>query len=195
VILNSFFDRIVLINLDRRADRLELFTEQADAVGLKFERFAAVDAQSEKITGAQACAASHREVVTQAQADGVGRLLIFEDDAVFADNFADKCEVVLAHIPHDWQMFYLGSWPYSIIPVNSLVAKTHGTICTHALGFKSEIFDFVIECSLGPTPIDDQLARRHCEINAYMAQPSIVNQRPGFSDIRNHDVDYVDFIR
>jgi hypothetical protein len=195
VILNSFFDRVVLINLDRRSDRLETFSERAEAVGLTFERFSAIDAQTSQMTGAQACAASHREVVTQAKADGVGRLLIFEDDATFSNIFAHECQEVLAKTPKDWQMLYLGSWPHSIIPINDRIARTDGTICTHAFGYKAEVFDLVIEASLGPTPIDDQLSMRHSSIKTYIAHPAIVTQRPDFSDIRNHQVDYTEFIR
>lgn len=195
MILNSFFDRVVLINLKRRPDRLEKFTNQAKSFGLEFERFEAIDARTENLTPQQACAASHREVVTRAKADGVGRLLVFEDDALFSDRFADACEVILGMVPADWQMLYLGSWPHSIIPVNHLIARTEGTICTHAFGFKSEVFDLVIESSLGPTPIDNELSIRHGSIRTYMAHPSIVTQEPGFSDIRNHEVDITAFIR
>lgn len=195
MILNSFFDRVVLINLARRPDRLEKFTDQAKSVGLEFERFEAVDAQTENLTPPQACAASHREVVTRAKADGVGRLLIFEDDALFVPHFEAACEVVLGMIPSDWQMFYLGSWPHSIIPVNNLVARTEGTICTHAYGFKSDVFDLVIEASVGPTPIDNELSIRHGTIRTYMAQPGLATQEPGYSDIRNTKTNYTDFIR
>lgn len=195
MILNSFFDRIVLINLARRKDRLERFTARAASVGLQFERFEAIDATTERMTPPQACAASHREVVTQAKADGVGRLLIFEDDAIFVEKFEAACEVVLSMVPSDWQMLYLGSWPHSVIPVNKLVARTEGTICTHAFGFKSDVFDLVIESSLGPTPIDNELSIRHGSIRTYMAHPSIVFQEPGFSDIRQHETDYTGFIR
>lgn len=195
MILNSFFDRVVLINLARRPDRLEKFTAQAEAVGLQFERFEAIDAREEGLTPPQACAASHREVVTRAKADGIGRLFIFEDDAVFAPHFEAACEVVLAMVPSDWQMFYLGSWPHSIIPVNNLIARTDGTICTHAYGFKSDVFDLVIESSMGPTPIDNELSIRHGTIRTYMAHPSVVTQEPGYSDIRNTETNYTDFIR
>lgn len=195
MILNSFFDRVVLINLKRRPDRLEKFTAQAKSVGLEFERFEAIDAHTENLTPQQACAASHREVVTRAKADGVGRLLIFEDDALFSDRFEPACEVVLSMLPSDWQMFYLGSWPHSVIPVNQLVARTEGTICTHAFGFKSDVYDLVIESSMGPTPIDNELSIRHGTIRTYMAHPSIVTQEPGFSDIRNTETNYTDFIR
>lgn len=195
MILNEFFDRIVLINLDRRSDRLEQFSERADAVGLTFERFSAIDAQTNNLTPPQACAASHREVVTQAKADGVGRLFIFEDDATFSNTFAQQCADVLTATPIDWQMLYLGSWPHSVIVVNDYVARTDGTLCTHAYGFPESIFDLVIDASLGPTPIDDQLSMRHSSIQTYIAHPSIVTQRPSFSDIRQHVVDYTEFIR
>ena len=195
MILNSFFDKIVLINLARRPDRLEKFTAQAASFGLEFERFDAVDARTENLTPQQACAASHREVVTQAKAEGVGRLLIFEDDALFPDRFADACEVVLGMVPKDWEMLYLGAWPLELKPVNQLVARTTASIVTHAYGFKSDVFDLVIEASLGSTPIDDQLSKRHGEIKTYIAHPAIVTQMPDFSDIRGCVVDYTDTIR
>jgi hypothetical protein len=194
MILNSFFDRVVVINLARREDRMEKFASLASKVGLKYERFEAVDAQKESITGARACAASHREVVTQAKADGVGRLFIFEDDASFSLQFASQCEKLFGQVPEDWQMLYLGSWPHSIIPIDDMVARTHGTVCTHAFGFKAEVFDLVIECSQGVTPIDNELSIRHASIQTYMAHPSIVVQRPDFSDIRNHEVNYLPYM-
>jgi hypothetical protein len=195
VILNDFFDRVVLINLKRRPDRLEKFTERAEAVGLTFERFEAIDARDSQMTPPQACAASHREVVTQAKADGVGRLFIFEDDATFSNVFASECDRIFDALPNDWQMLYLGSWPHSILPINDCLALTQGTICTHAYGFPAETYDLVIEASLGPTPIDNELSIRHNSIQTYMAHPAIVTQRPDFSDIRNHEVDYTEFIR
>jgi hypothetical protein len=195
VILNDFFDRVVLINLERRRDRLEKFVQEAEAVGLQFDRFSAIDAQQSRLTPPQACAVSHREVVTQAKADGVRRLFIFEDDASFSSTFAEDCQRILDCLPDDWQMLYLGSWPHSIIPINDILARTDGTICTHAFGFPAETFDLVIESSLGPTPIDNELSIRHSSIKTYMAHPSIVEQRPDFSDIRGHEVDYSGFIR
>jgi len=190
--LNDFFDRVALINLDRRKDRLGRFDIQAINLGIEFVRYSAIDAEAIGISGAKACAASHRQVLADALADGVERLFIFEDDAGFDAEFTDKFSAIASRLPDDWQMFYLGSWPYSIIDIGiEGLKKTHGNILTHAYGAKREIFEDLIQASLDPiNPIDAAYGLLHPRIVTYMASPSLVTQTPDFSDIRRHEVDY-----
>ena len=190
--LNEFFDRVALINLDRRTDRLGRFVSQAISLGIEFVRYSAVDAEACGITGQRACAASHRQVIADALADGVERLFIFEDDAGFDAEFNAKFDHISKVVPDDWQMLYLGSWPYSIIDVGiEGLKRTQGNILTHAYGAKREIFEQLIECSLKEQhPIDEAYALLHEEVMTYMASPSFVTQLPDFSDIRKHQVDY-----
>jgi len=190
--LNEFFDRVALINLDRRTDRLGRFVSQAISLGIEFVRYSAVDAEACGITGQRACAASHRQVIADALADGVERLFIFEDDAGFDAEFNAKFDHISKVVPDDWQMLYLGSWPYSIIDVKiEGLKRTRGNILTHAYGAKREIFEQLIECSLKEQhPIDEAYALLHEEVMTYMASPSFVTQLPDFSDIRKHQVDY-----
>lgn len=189
--LNDFFDRVALINLDRRTDRLGQFVSQAISLGIDFVRYSAIDAEACGITGQRACAASHRQVLADALADGVERLFIFEDDAGFDAEFNAKFSAIASRLPDDWQKFYLGSWPHSIIDVQIAgIRKTHGNILTHAYGAKREVFEDLIEASLDPVnPIDEAYSRIHHRIQTYMAHPSIVTQIPDFSNIRNHFVD------
>jgi glycosyl transferase family 25 len=190
--LNEFFDRVALINLDRRTDRLGRFVSQAISLGIEFVRYSAVDAEACGITGQRACAASHRQVIADALADGVERLFIFEDDAGFDAEFNAKFDHISKVVPDDWQMLYLGSWPYSIIDVGiEGLKRTQGNILTHAYGAKREIFERLIECSLDTRhPIDAAYGLLHREVVTYMASPSFVTQTPDFSDIRKHEVDY-----
>lgn len=190
--LNDFFDRVVVINLDRRTDRLEKFTSQAKDLGIDFVRYSAIDAEACGITGQRACAASHRQVLADALADGVERLFIFEDDALFDANFNDTFANIVKVLPVDWQMLYLGSWPYSIIDIGiEGLKRTEGNITTHAYGAKREIFESLIEASLNiQHPIDVAYGLLHQSVATYMASPSIVTQAPDFSDIRKHEVDY-----
>jgi glycosyl transferase family 25 len=190
--LNEFFDRVALINLDRRKDRLGRFDIQAISLGIEFVRYSAIDAEACGITGARACAASHRQVLADALADGVERLFIFEDDAGFDAEFNAKFSTLTERLPADWQMLYLGSWPYSIIDVGiEGIRKTHGNITTHAYGAKREIFQDLIDASMNQVnPIDAAYGLLHPRIVTYMAHPSMVTQMPDFSDIRGHEVDY-----
>jgi hypothetical protein len=45
--INDVAERVFLLNLDRRPDRLAMFTAQAEKIGLKFERFSAFDGSKE----------------------------------------------------------------------------------------------------------------------------------------------------
>jgi glycosyltransferase involved in cell wall biosynthesis/GR25 family glycosyltransferase involved in LPS biosynthesis len=44
--VNDVFERIVMLNLDRRPDRLEIMTRRLERTGIRWERFAAIDGQN-----------------------------------------------------------------------------------------------------------------------------------------------------
>jgi GR25 family glycosyltransferase involved in LPS biosynthesis len=190
--LNDYFDRIVVINLDRRVDRLTQFDSQAQDLGIEYLRYSAVDAQAFGIDAVAACRQSHHSVLVNALADGVERLFVFEDDAEFLAGFNQSFAAVAANLPDDWQMLYLGSWPYSIIDVGiENLRLTHGNITTHAYGAKREIFPELIEAAENyQDPIDVSYGLLHPTIKTYMAHPSIVTQAIGISDIRKTLVNY-----
>jgi GR25 family glycosyltransferase involved in LPS biosynthesis len=194
--LNDCFDRIAVINLDRRTDRMRQFESQANDLGIDFVRYSAVDAQAFGIDGVTACRQSHHKVLVEAVADGVERLFVFEDDAEFKPGFNESFAAVAANLPDDWQMLYLGSWPHSIIEVGiDNLRLTHGNITTHAYGAKREIFAELIQAAQDETnPIDVAYGLLHPTIKTYMAHPSIVTQAIGISDIRKGLVNYQDNI-
>ena len=57
--INDYFDRVIVINLDKRTDRLEKITAELDALGIEFERLSAVDAVAQGIRTVIACMQSH----------------------------------------------------------------------------------------------------------------------------------------
>lgn len=194
--LNDYFDRVAVINLDRRTDRMAQFESQTKDLGIDFVRYSAVDAQAFGIDGARACAASHRQVLADAVADGVERLFIFEDDAEFKPEFNTKFSEFVEVLPDDWQMLYLGSWPYSVkdIGIEGL-QQTFGNITTHAYGAKREIFEALIEaCDNYQHPVDVAYGLLHEHLITYIIHPSIVTQAIGISDIRKGLVNYQDHI-
>lgn len=189
--LNDYFDRVAVINLDRRTDRLASFQSQANDLGIDFVRYSAIDAQAFGISPIQACAQSHHKVLTDAAAGGVQRLFIFEDDAEFTPNFVEVFDHISKNLPDDWQMLYLGSWVYPTIDIGiEGLKRTEGTILTHAYGMKAEVFDLLIEASEQDMPIDEAYRLIHPQMRVYVAEPSIVTQKVGISDIRGHHIDY-----
>ena len=81
--LNEIFDRVAVINLDKRTDRMEEFDRQAKEIGLEYIRYSAVEAIPKELRPTDACRLSHLQVLQDAVNDGVQRLFVFEDDAQF----------------------------------------------------------------------------------------------------------------
>jgi hypothetical protein len=191
---NEVFEKVVVINLARRGDRLASITKELNDHNIEFELFEAVDGQKLGISGVAACAMSHRAVIEKYK--DCHNLFIFEDDASLDADFNAKFDDFLGKLPDDWQMLYLGSWPYSIIDIGiEGIRKTEGNILTHAYGAKREIFQDLIDASHDAVnPIDVAYGLLHQRVQTYMAHPSFVIQTPGFSDIRNHDVNYINDI-
>lgn len=190
--LNEFFDRVVVINLDRRQDRLKELKKQTKSLGIDFVRYSAVDAKALGISNIAACANSHRLVLEEAKAAGVQRLLILEDDAEFGHGFDTNFNELVSKLPEDWQMLYLGSNTFLPVDVGiEGLRKTEGSLTTHAYGVKSELFDTLIAAASDERwPVDLTYSKVLPKVQAYAAWPSLVTQRAGYSDIESRFVDY-----
>lgn len=190
---NQVFEKVVVINLVRRTDRLENITQQLNSHGITFERFEAVDGLAEGIGAAQACAASHRAVIEKYY--DCKSIFIFEDDAFLHPEFNVVFEAIIKDIPQDWQMIYLGCNIQESQPINDTVARLIGGVALHAYGIKKDIFDDLIRLSYINEPVDVAYMQLNRSIPTYVAKPTIVNQVPGFSDIENSVKDYTEILR
>jgi hypothetical protein len=116
--LKNYFDRVVVVNLKRRPDRLACFMAAVRESNWPFKQpvvFAAVDGNMapppdewKSGAGAWGCMRSHLRILEQAMMDGVDKLLILEDDACFTDQFPQKVAEFLAVVPDDWDQLMLG---------------------------------------------------------------------------------------
>ena len=190
--LNDIFDRIVVINLDSRTDRLEAFDEQAKKYGIEYIRFPAVVADPPKLPPTWACKESHLTVIKDAVKDGVKRLFVFEDDAQFVDNFNEKLEELYNKLPKDWDMFYLGAWHLVFENYTEGLVKMIENYSAHAYGINTQFMDEAVKISHLSLPIDAAFSSRHPYIEAYCAKPALVGQAPGFSDIEQEYRDVTD---
>ena len=180
----SIFKQAILINLDKRQDRLERFDAQAKALGIKYERFQAIES-TDPVLG---CKLSHIAALMKCEGDSI---FIFEDDCAFVDNFQEELEKSLAVLPDDWDMVYLGAHLLQSERVNDRWRRSLESSSTHAYLVKAHLIPKLVEVALAHKGhIDVAFSGLHKDIKAYAARPTLVSQEPGYSDIQKVEVDY-----
>jgi len=109
------FDRIFLINLASRPDRRREMGEQLQRIGLSldWERLTVFDAVRPEgpgdfpTLGARGCFMSHLGVLREAERLGLHRMMVWEDDLDFSDDFVERLERMRPALDaQSWSMFY-----------------------------------------------------------------------------------------
>lgn len=173
-----------MINLDRRQDRLEQFTKQAEDLGITYRRFQAVEATDPKL----GCRLSHIVALSICK-DPVA--FIFEDDSMFVEDFQTKFEQAMATVPDDWEMLYLGAHLLQSEKVNDQWVRSLECSSTHAYAVKAHLIPRLIKQAMAMDGhIDVAFSDLHKEIKAYAARPTLVYQGASYSDLQGVDVDY-----
>jgi len=202
--LETYFDRVVVVNLKRRADRMEQFNAEI-AKGWPFktpEVFEAIDGDRLPLPerwnqggGAFGCLQSHRQILERAIADGVDRLLVLEDDLILCDGFAKKVREFLLKVPGNWDGLMIGGQhaggkePLDVRP--GVVRCLNGQR-THAYavrgGFMRELYRIWTEGQTEANGHADWLmGPRHPHWHVYAPDPFLAGQRRDKSDINGRE--------
>lgn len=188
--VNEFFDKVVVINLDRRTDRMKKLDSQLKELDIKYERFSAVDAIQLNIDPIVAGLKSHLQVMK----DNPGKkVLVLEDDAYFVDNFNEKFEKVMQTLPEDWDIFYLGALVPKDVGQINMVNRHWGiqvlTTGSQAYCIKPEMqYYFISRLEEYNSYIDIGLRDFAKGYKPYITQPNLVTQFPSYSDLRQKEV-------
>lgn len=186
--INDYFDKVVVINLDKRTDRLDKITEQLNDLGITFERFSAIDGTGKNpiIAGRD----SHVEVWKQ----NLGKkVLILEDDAYFVEGFQERFDEIIQTLPEDWDVFYLGAlidkMTGKVIKVNNDWYRQIVSTGTQAYCLHPDMMQYFIDrIEIYDGYIDVGLRILAEDTNAYITQPNLVTQYPSYSDLRLKEV-------
>ena len=204
--LLSAFDSIQVISLVDRVDRRNEVTKELTRFDLFPGRggvrlFDAIRPEEpggfEKI-GCRGCYLSHLEALKQALSQGVERLLVLEDDAMFKPILAHTGALYQFCCQQDWDFLYLGH----VIPPEPGVLRwlptKQGVMCTHGYAVHRRVMSALVaylEACLqrppgdpvgGPMPVDGALSmfrEAHPEIVTYRASFSLILQRSSQSNI------------
>lgn len=186
---NDYFPNVVVVNLDRRTDRLEAFDKQAKELEISYERFPAV-AMDDPVEG---CRQSHIGVLSKYQKDP---LFVFEDDALAVDDFYSKLTIAMQSLPDDWDMAYLGAHILKAEDHNEHWLKSHRASSTHAYFIRGRARQKLLDgLKAHNGHADAAFSNVHKDMNVYVVKSTLFRQAPGYSDIQQNEVDYADFYK
>ena len=189
--VNDFFDKVIVINLDRRTDRMEKLAPQLEKLDIQYKRFSAVDGKKLDIDPIVAGLRSHLQVMKQIAGQ---RVLILEDDAQFVEDFNEKFEKVMQTLPEDWDIFYLGALVPKDVGLIRMVNRHWGiqVLTTGSQAYcinPSKLEYFISKLEDYNSYIDIGLRDFAKDLKAYITQPNLVVQFPSYSDLRLKEVD------
>ena len=113
----DYFDRLAIIHLPDRDDRLRALTKELSRIG--------VDIDSPKVTipnppmpetpngfhsrGVYGSFLSHLEIIEAAYRDGLDTVWVLEDDAIFSRRFRNQQQQIASHLrDHEWDLCFIG---------------------------------------------------------------------------------------
>lgn len=190
-------DRTVLINLARRPDRRAAFFAQPQLEDFPFSTlklFPAIDGWATPLpvgwasgSGSRGCQQSHLAVLGEAIRDEVDNLLVLEDDAQLAPNFASGAAKFMAEVPPDWDCLMLGGQHRGERPeiVSPGIVRCLNCQRTHAYLIRGEcmVMLYSLYDSMTSGHIDHIANRWQPNWRVYAPDPFLVGQAAGKSDI------------
>lgn len=203
---NELFPLQVVINLDKRPDRLKLCMEEEFPVikahpirkpGILFDK-----TNNKWWNGAIGCMISHYEILNAAALLNTN-VFIFEDDIFFIGeenyiiykNLNDACQE-LEKKP--WDMFYIGGnilKPFQ--QVSKHLAKLTHCQSTVAYGVNKKFVRDLLKY-IDLTHIDRPIDMIYSDVipnhNCYISVPMLAIQRDSFSDIEGGEIKYSEYL-
>lgn len=192
----NFLDKIYVLNLTKRTDRLLQTTKDFEEFEIPFERVSAIEDNEQ---GARGLRDTMYNLFNDAIENNYEHILIFEDDCKIITTkevFDETMEAVVKQLPDNYHMCFLGgqaSHRFShfhsanLLPV-TMYFSTHSVIYSKQ-GIKEIMArDFLY-------PIDNWYVTEIEPLgHSYCVHPLLCSQYAGYSDIGRNEIDWEVFI-
>jgi GR25 family glycosyltransferase involved in LPS biosynthesis len=188
----EYFDEVVVLNLDKRVDRLLETAEELEKYNIPYKRIAAIEHEN----GAEGLKITLENILKDAVERKLSNILIFEDDVLFKENPTHTMEQVIKQTPEGWHIIYLGGqvsagFHYKHSP-NLFQLDT--CYATHAWAISLEGMKQILSYGLY-APIDNCLVDGVQKMQkCYITYPLLATQRAGMSNIGGQFIDWDRFI-
>ena len=199
--INTYFDNIYVLNLDRHKERFEKVKNKLDNLGIKFQRFSAIDGNNldtSKIKFgssnkgllenkyAYACLKSHIEIIKDAKKNKYKRILVFEDDVLISKDIHVHFQK-LRKIK-DWKLLYLGATQYNWnLKFTEDFYYANRTFGCFAYGIDQTIYDLILRKNDNTLSVDSVLHKKiqpMYKSKSYVFYPNICRAGVSTSSIR-----------
>ena len=197
--IEGYFDRIFLVNLKRRTDRLEHALGVLAQLGISRDSVTLFEGYDKPIhdgkpNGNMGCTASHRALFEMIAYEKIPRALILEDDFDIACTGPDQrvkvdpqrlFESYIPELPSRWDLLYLGRH-FAEMPISRRsphvirVARMH-TTSTYAI--TAEHARRIAPYISGVGPIDVAISGFNRESECYCVDPTLFVQYTNMSDL------------
>jgi glycosyl transferase family 25 len=192
----EFIEKVVYINLEHRTDRRqEIESELSIFPSEKIQRFNAI----KENFGALGCTKSHIAVLEMAILEGWSNYLVIEDHGMWS-NFDKSYPILESLSKNPYDVIVLGA----VVPVyDKLTYKLQKSQTTTSFLVNKHYYKTLLQnfkdgehgLTLTRSPpmyaLDMYWQRIQARDNWYLVAPSLVVQRPSYSDIEKKHVDYV----
>ena len=201
--LDEIVDEIIVMNLDRRTDRLNHCVAQADQHNFSFIRLKATDWKDLHYIpkgfrlGEFALNQTYLNALDYCISKDFNTVLIMEDDFDFCENLEERLDEI-KQIPDDWDLIYLGANHYHLgagtIPpekINDNILKVKSSFCAHAIIYNRKMLTEIRDrLSKSDCVVDLMLSRLQPDFNCYGFVKNICKQYDSHSDLINFNPHY-----
>lgn len=155
--LNSFFEKVYCITCLTDHERRIAVRKQMSKYNIDFEFVPSIETNhlvgSEQLSKEDySLCLMHKKCIESAKLNGYGSIVIFEDDFLLEDDWADNFNKFIKELPSDWEFLYLGQpkWMDGIMErkvekVSEFVDRIYNANGSHFIGISSKIYDLCSE--------------------------------------------------
>lgn len=192
----AFIDKVFLVNLQKREDRLLESAKLLEEYEIPYEVFPAIEDREQ---GARGLRDTMINLFNTSLAANYENILVLEDDVKFLttpQEFHYTMNEAVKQLPENYRLFYLGGQPtagYSYRhSLNLLPALKY--FATQSVCYSNQGMKEILARGLG-FPIDNWIVDEiQIDGRCFAVDPILCSQRAGYSDIGHNDIDWNPFI-